>query len=280
MTSNPEISHTAQEVKQYDYDRWLSSLFAPADKRDNLFAVQAFNTEIARIRETVSEPMLGDIRLQWWREALEGLKKGTSKTHPVVQALHNTGREISLDYSLMQEMVDMRTKDLDPTPLETMEHLIAYADGTGGALHRLMNAVLGGAENSTDVEAANRAGRAYALVGIIRAIPFHFQNDLVLLPIHEMEKTGVTRNTIFQEEHRESFLKLILDLSLVAAGELRAAKSLAVQADRPTKASRLVNGISSIYLKRLKSAGNEPSDPKLMIRPQRKILALVLQSFA
>jgi len=59
-----------------DKDRWLASLFAPADRRPHLHALYAFNLEIARVRELAREAMAGEIRLQWWREVLAGTRPG------------------------------------------------------------------------------------------------------------------------------------------------------------------------------------------------------------
>lgn len=272
-----ELSYAAQDVKQYDYDHWLTALFVPQEKRERFFTLLAFNSEISRIRETVSEPMLGDIRLQWWREALEGLEKKTVKTHPVIQALDAANKENALDISLMLNMVDMRSKDLDRAPIEDDEDLLAYADGTGGALHRLLLSALGGNTHSEVVEAANRAGRVYALIGILRAIRFHAGHDLVLLPGKRLVKADMTRDTIFQKENRTSFLKIVADISEIVRGELSEAKRAARMVKGDARSCVSVNTLSSLYLKRLKSAHFDPEHVKLTVGSQRKVIALLFQ---
>jgi len=80
-----------------DHDRFQTGLFAPARKRNTLFALYAFNYEIARVRETVTEPMLGQIRLQWWREVVETAYAGTApRQHVVAIALTEAIREFAL----------------------------------------------------------------------------------------------------------------------------------------------------------------------------------------
>ena len=74
-------------VRAGDKDRYLTSLFTPDRLRPHLLALYAFNIEIARIRETVSEAALGEIRLHWWRDAIEGIYAGNSHGHPVIEAL-------------------------------------------------------------------------------------------------------------------------------------------------------------------------------------------------
>src|SRR5579872_4002960 len=77
----------AASVRAADPDRYFSALFAPAVLRPLLFALYAFNAEVARVAETVREPMLGAIRLEWWRETAEGASKGSARNHDVARGL-------------------------------------------------------------------------------------------------------------------------------------------------------------------------------------------------
>src|SRR3978361_647509 len=82
--------HCADIVRLQDKDRFLSSLFAPSEQRLFLFALYAFDIETARVRDLVSDPMAGNIRLQWWHEAMAGLRSGEAEAHPVLTALTYT----------------------------------------------------------------------------------------------------------------------------------------------------------------------------------------------
>ncbi len=277
MTRETEPSYIAEEVRQYDYDRWLCSLFAPSEIREDLFAFLAFNIELSRIRETVSEPMLGDIRLQWWREAISGLERRSPKSHPVIEALDFSNRRKPINFSLMQEMVDVRAKDLDATPIGGIDDLMAYADGTGGALQRLMLPLMM-SESSERMDAAGQAGRAFALSGIVRAIPFHFRHNLVLMPIELMEEVGVTRNTVFQEEHRESFFGIVERMTILAGGELHKARKQARAAGPNVKPVSLINGITGLYLRRLRAAAYDPAHRKVHAGRLAKIASLFIAS--
>jgi len=77
-------------VREADKDRFLATLFAPAPVRPPLYALYAFNVEIARVRELIHEPFAGEIRLQWWKDALSGNQAGEAAAHPVASALRNT----------------------------------------------------------------------------------------------------------------------------------------------------------------------------------------------
>src|SRR5471030_76032 len=96
MANGHALSYCAEQVRRYDRDRFLTALFAPPPQREDLFALYAFNLEIAKIRETVTEPMLGRIRLQWWREAIAALEQGVVRQHGVVEPLAEAVRRHAL----------------------------------------------------------------------------------------------------------------------------------------------------------------------------------------
>src|SRR5499427_10031179 len=109
-SSGPQpLSSIAAIVRRCDRDRFQTALFAPAARREALFALYAFNYEIARVRESVTEPMLGRIRLEWWREniatAYEG---GPVRRHPVVEPLTVVIRELALTREHFDRLIDAR----------------------------------------------------------------------------------------------------------------------------------------------------------------------------
>ena len=85
-----DFDHAADVVRQFDKDRYLSALLAPEAHRNGLMALYAYNAEISRIRELVSEPLPGEVRLQWWRDLLEGTEHGAVASNPVANALLQT----------------------------------------------------------------------------------------------------------------------------------------------------------------------------------------------
>ena len=87
-----DLSYCAKQIRDFDNDRFLASLFADDAVREDLFALYAFNLEVARTRERVSEPMLGQIRLQWWRELIEAPPSGRAlDSHELLPALADNG---------------------------------------------------------------------------------------------------------------------------------------------------------------------------------------------
>src|SRR5208337_2756655 len=109
-------AHCEALVRAADKDRFLASLFAPVDRRRDLLALYAFNVEIGRVRELAREPMPGEIRLQWWRDALAGRGHGGVAGHPVVAALGETIARCALPVEPLVGLIDAHAFDLYDDP--------------------------------------------------------------------------------------------------------------------------------------------------------------------
>src|SRR3569623_3097589 len=143
MPSNAD--HCAALVREADRDRYLATLFAPQDNRAALFALYAFNIELIRVRDVAREPMPGEIRLQWWREVLEGKRDGEAAAHPVAAALMEGLRRHALTPDRLPGIVDAHQFDLYDDPMGTLDDLDNYAVMTQSALLDVAIAMLGGA---------------------------------------------------------------------------------------------------------------------------------------
>ena len=176
-TTTTSTAHEAVDiismVRSGDYERFLAIQLAPPAKREALYAVTACALEVACIAEQVSEPLIGHIRLAWWREALEEMMAGAPpRQHPVVIALaavHSHAPQVVVH---LLQMVDARAVDLDTSLLAEESAWLAYCDNTAGALHMAWAALLD--ENAATVHATTMRAeaRAYAMIGLARAIPF------------------------------------------------------------------------------------------------------------
>ena len=176
-------------LKTADYDRYLSALFARSSARPHLFALYAFNYEVAKTAESVSQPIAGQIRLQWWRDAIAELYEGHIRAHEVVQVLAETVRAHDLPRELFDGLIDARENDLIEAPFAGMEALEAYCDATSGNLMRLALRILGARDSFDD--AAQGFGIAYALTGLLRAIPFHARAGRLMLPASLVSKEEI-----------------------------------------------------------------------------------------
>lgn len=149
-------------ARKQDYERYMAAMFLPRRDRPKMWALLAFNQEIARTRDAVSEPMIGQIRLQWWREVLEAATGGGPvRAHEVVVPLTDAIRAGALSAASLSEMIEGRERDLDDSPIGSLDELMNYVDLTGGALMT--------ATDDCGARSAMRAlGRGWALTGLLR----------------------------------------------------------------------------------------------------------------
>src|SRR5262245_49187144 len=110
-------------VRASDRDRFLTALFAPAERRAGLFALYAFNIEMARVREVVRDPVAGEIRLQWWSDALDGEARGDAEANPVAAALIAAVSRYGLPRERLKSLIAARRFDLYNEPMATLTEL-------------------------------------------------------------------------------------------------------------------------------------------------------------
>ena len=106
------FAHCEALVRAADMDRFIAALFAPAEHRGALHALYAFNIEIARVREIIHEPLAGEIRLQWWGDAIAGRAAGDIQSNPVAAALLTVVARYRLPVEPLTDLIAARRFDL------------------------------------------------------------------------------------------------------------------------------------------------------------------------
>ncbi|HEY2070868.1 MAG TPA: phytoene/squalene synthase family protein [Rhizomicrobium sp.] len=257
-------------VREADPDRFMSALFAPAAKRQSLFALYAFNTEIARIAENVSQPMLGEIRLQWWRETVEAAKAGNPRDHDIARALAETFVTTDLPFAPFDAMLDARVFDSTPDAFETLDGLEDYADVTSGNLMRLAARVLDGTEHD---ELARHAGIAYALAGLVRAIPFHAARRKLYLPMLLLSEAGLGIEEVFAGRGQEKLRIVIAALAARVRHHLAIARSL--PKSRRALAAFLPAATAPLYMRIATAPDFDPFRTAIDVPMYRRQLAML-----
>ena len=151
------FSYCAGQVRAHDRDRYLTATLAPADRHEALFALYAFNLEVARTREMVSEPMVGQIRLQWWREAIDGIYADNPRAHEVVRPLAAAVERYDLSRKHVERLIEAREFDLGEAPPASLDELTSYAEATSSSVMQLALEILG-AKGEAARSAAHHAG--------------------------------------------------------------------------------------------------------------------------
>lgn len=268
-----EAEPLARRCRRVDYDRYLMAGFAPPDARPAMLALIAFNYEIGRVRDVVSEPMLGQIRLQWWREALDGIYAGTPRSHDVVLALNGAISEYSLSRKIFDTMIDTREQDLDDTPPEDLPALMRYVAGTAGALNQLLLEVTQRNDASL-LHAAADVGAAWGLVGLLRAIPSHAAQGRVLLPITLLADAGLSSADALSKKERDRIRPVIVAIAREAGKIVDEPGSGSRKLPPRARAPFLAAPFARYYLRRLKAVDHDPWNERVSGNPLGKLRAL------
>jgi len=205
-------------LRRDDRDRWLASLFIPPTPRRHIHALYAFSLEVARVREIVSEPLLGEIRFQWWRDALEGA--ADAKANPVAAALLDTVACFDLPKAPLLELISARGRGLYGDTIESLNALEAYTEATCSNLLRLAALILDRAEAAASRDVAIHAGIAYGITGLIRVLPWHRARGQVFIPVEILQVHGASRDDLASGHASEVVLAALAELRAVARAHL------------------------------------------------------------
>ena len=267
-------------VRTEDGDRWLACLFAPSDKRRHLYALYAFSLEIARIRELVSEPLPGEIRMQWWRDALCGAGRGDVGAHPVAAALIDTVQRFGLPVQALKDLIEGRGFDLYDDPMPTLGDLEGYCGETCSSLMRLASIVLADGRDPGGADATGHAGVAYAMTGLMRALPWHAMRGQVYLPADVLSEHGVMRDDVVSGRATEGSMAALAELRRHARRHAAAARK-GIPSVRPEARVALEPlALVEPYLKRMDRRDYAPFVNGVHVPLWRRQWALVRFSFS
>jgi phytoene synthase len=253
------FEHCAALVREADRDRYLATLFAPAEKRDSLFALYAFNVEIARVRDVAREPMPGEIRLQWWREVLAGERDGEAAANPVAAALMASLKAHDIKPDRLTGIVDGHGFDLYDEPMQTLDDLDNYAVMTQSALLGIAADLLGG-NASENMMLIRHSGIAYTMTRILTDLARHAARRQLYVPLEVLDRHDVNREDIFAMRGSEPLLAALAELRRHARRQLTAAQAELPFAQTAILPALLPLALAGPMLRPMERRGYEPFD--------------------
>lgn len=187
-------------LKSTDIDRYLACLLMPEDKRGAVAALYAFNAELARIRDVIREPLPGEIRLQWWRDVLEGGGEGDSAANPLAAGLLHAISEHGLPRNALMGMTEARIFDLYDDPMGDVAMFEGYAGETASTLIQLAAMIIDPADAQKLADAAGHAGIAQLTAGCLMLLPLHTRRHQVYVPQGILTATGLNAGAFLKGE--------------------------------------------------------------------------------
>jgi phytoene synthase len=222
----------AEQVRAHDFERYASALFADAGQRRALLALYTFNVEISRVREQVSQPLPGEIRLQWWSDMLAGSGHGGVEGNPVAAELLLAIRTYNLPVEPLSRLIDAHQFDLYNDPMPDMAALDDYLDATSCTLYALGARIMG---SEAGDHLAHHAGLAQGIAEVIAALPLDAGRRQLFVPLDLLESHGSSLDEVFAAKETpqlraaleqfaneaRSHLKTAFELLAGAAPEIR-----------------------------------------------------------
>lgn len=266
-------------VREADRDRYLASLFAPDHVRAHVQALYAFNVELALVRERTRESHLGEIRLQWWLEAVDGIYRGETPDHPVLQGLARAVEHGRLPAEGFRNLVEARRFDLYDDPMPSLSDLEGYLGETSSGLIQLAALVLAGSDAVRAAEAAGYAGVAFGVAGLMRSLPLHRSRGQCYFPKDLLERRELTPAHLLSGRFDAAISLVLAELRHHAVRRLAEARSL--EATVPVKAlpAFLPVSLTDLYLKKLARPGFNPLRSVAEVSQLRRQLRLMRCAF-
>ena len=248
------LSYLAEDLRKNDNDRFLATLLAPHEKREEIFTIYAFNQELAKVKETTKEEMIGMIRFQWWREAIEEIYSGKPRKHDVVERLSTLIKKYNFDKNLFLQAIDEREKELDKNPFKTEEEFFHYAKISSGNIFRLIAEILGAKNYNKEV--LNSLAQIFVMQGILRASRFNAANGKIFFPENLLIKHNINVDDFLSGQMNENIHEVSREITRNALSELKnfnyLIKKETLQNRKKLLPITVLSRISEVYLRRVK----------------------------
>jgi len=255
----------ADLVRRHDFVRYVSTLFMPAAQRRALLAIYAFNVEISRVRDHVSLPLPGEMRLRWWTDMLAGAGHGEIEGNPVVAELLLAIRNYRLPVDPLSRLIDEHQFDLYNDPMPSMAALEGYINDTSSALFALGARIAARPSEAID-HLARHAGLAQGLVQVIATLPWDAARRQLFVPLQLLEQHGSSMEEVFSGKQTSKARAAIDQLIGEARGHLKTAIELLPTVPSEVRPVFLPLALLRRDLKRMSRADSDPFVPRIASR--------------
>ncbi|RKP26961.1 isoprenoid synthase domain-containing protein [Syncephalis pseudoplumigaleata] len=271
------LAYCRDLVRKHDYDHYLCGLLYPRNVRDGYWALRSLFIELSLIRDVVSESHIGQMRLQFWRDAIEQLfSGGPPRQHPVLVAIAHTltasmahGGKPAVSASWIKRIISEREKDLVQPFYRTVADLENYAEATHASAIYLQLELLGIRSVAAD-HTASHIGKSYGIVTLLRATPYHASKRVSYLPSELFAKHGASEEDMFRQgPSAKGINDVVYDLASTAHGHLEIANKH-IEEDKlpsPSITAMLAAVPARAYLKQLQKEHFNAFSGSLATRP-------------
>ncbi|KIP08105.1 hypothetical protein PHLGIDRAFT_23729 [Phlebiopsis gigantea 11061_1 CR5-6] len=271
------FAHCRDLVQKRDYEGFLISKFYPAELQDAYIALRAFFIELAMVQESVSNPVIGNMRMQFWRDALKSLSDGRPPKHPIALALHETTRKYKVPMYHLKRILDARVClyfELETPTHLTVDSLTTHAESTSSTFLYLLLSMVNESSSPTFSHAASHVGVAQTITTLLRALPYHASKRHMIIPAEITARQGLSQEDVFRHGGTAKGLDdAVFELATVANDHLITAREMFK--DTGGKVPGVVRPVflaavpAAVYLERLEKVNFDAFRPSLQQRSWR-----------
>lgn len=255
----------ANLVRTHDFARYASTLFVPTEQRRALLALYAFNAEISRVPAQVTQPLAGEVRMQWWTDMLAGAGHGGVEGNPVAAELLLTMRNFRLPVEPLTRLIEEHQFDLYSDPMPSMAALEGYLNDTAAALFTLAAGIA--APPSAEIaHLARHAGLAQGIAQVIANLPLDASRRQLFVPLQVLQQHGSSITEVFAGKQTPK-VRAALD-QLIDEAQRHLKTALALLTDTPPEVRPIFLPLALVRrdLKRMSRADVDPFVPQATSR--------------
>jgi phytoene synthase len=273
---NPQSAHHAADyLRTHDRDRYFATLVLKPQVRPAVQALYAFSADVATIRDRAREPAPGEIRLQWWADAIAGKEHGAVRGNPLADALLSAIEAYRLPAGALQRLVNARRFDLYDDPMPDVQSFEGYAGETVSVLYQFAAMILNDGREIDTGDAAGHLGVGHALVGHLRAFGFNASRGRLFLPLSVFTSNGVSETEIFSGAESPALRAAYGQLVDLAGDHLSRSAAAIARLPRHLAAAFAPHALLRQYLSRIEAQSATPFAPPSEVADWRKIATLV-----
>ena len=247
----------ADLVRSHDFPRYASTLFLPGVHRRPMLAIYAFNVEIARVRDQVSQALPGEMRLQWWTDMLAGQGHGGVEGNPVASELLWAIQTWRLPVERLARLIVEHEFDLYNDPMPSLSALEGYANDTASALFSSCARILVRPSEAID-HVARHAGLAYGMIDVVNKLPQDTARRQLFLPQQFLQQHGSSVEEVFAGKQTPQARAAVDQLVGEAGRHLKTAQALLADVPREVRPAFLPLALVRRDIKRMERRDNDP----------------------
>ena len=257
----PVNDYCERVVRDTDKDRFLATLFAPASLRPALFALYAFDSEVASTADRVSQPLAGEVRLQWWHDILVADEFGGAAGSPVASALIAALLDFGLPRQPLIDLIKARRFDLYQDNIATLAELELYGEQTAGAIFYLAARISFGGDDPHLKEVARHAGIASTVIRRLSAFGVHAARGRLFVPTELFQRHGAWPEDLFARNVTPQWREALAELRGHARGHLNTARELIATIPQNARVAFLPAALLRPVLARMENSDYDPLAP-------------------